>query len=287
MTDTPRLNGVIRAFEEGTTAFATFSPMDIDGAVALAASQYDAIVFDFEHNPPDIQALRNCMQYLLDRRQILEKGTLAPAVTPLVRIPPNGREMNQWMAKQVLDIGAFGIVFPHISTVEEARNAVRACRYSRPKASPRYEPAGQRGDGPGKAVRYWGLTQQEYYARADVWPLDPQGEILVIIMVEQVQAIENLPRILKEVAGIGMVLIGEGDLCQDLGHPRQYDHPDVIEAVSTILGICKQHNVPCGHPHADLDAVEHLVQEGYRFLMPSPVRSFAALEKGLQAAGRA
>jgi len=58
-------------------------------------------------------------------------------VTPLVRIPPNGGEMNQWIAKQVLDIGVFGIIFPHISTVEEARNAVSACRYPRlPNAAP-------------------------------------------------------------------------------------------------------------------------------------------------------
>src|SRR5919109_4712022 len=69
------------------------------------------------------------LQYMLDRREIVSRGTLSPKVTPMVRIPPNGGEMNQWIAKQVLDIGVFGIVFPHVSTVEEARNAVGACRY--------------------------------------------------------------------------------------------------------------------------------------------------------------
>jgi len=57
-------------------------------------------------------------------------------VTPLVRIPPNGGEMNQWIAKQVLDIGVFGIIFPHISTVEEARNAVSACRIAPAQRAP-------------------------------------------------------------------------------------------------------------------------------------------------------
>ena len=112
-------------------------------------------------------------------------------MTPLVRIPPNGGEMNQWIAKQVLDSGVYGIVWPHVSTVEEARNAVAACRYPRPKDAPRYEPAGQRGDAPTAAARYWGLTQQEYYARADVWPLAPDGEILVAIMCEEARAIEE------------------------------------------------------------------------------------------------
>jgi hypothetical protein len=73
-------------------------------------------------------------------------------------------------------------------------------------------------------VRYWGLSQPDYYARADIWPLAPQGEILAIIQCEDVKAIENLPRILQEVKGIGVVLIGEGDLSQELGHPREYEH---------------------------------------------------------------
>ena len=55
-----------------------------------------------------------------------------------------------------------------------------------------------------------------------MWPLVPEGEILVIIMCEDVGAIDNLPRILNEVPGIGVVLIGEGDLSQNLGFPRQY-----------------------------------------------------------------
>ena len=52
------------------------------------------------------------MQYMLDRRQILKSGSLAPAVAPFVRIPPNGAEMSQWMAKQVLDLGVYGVVWP-------------------------------------------------------------------------------------------------------------------------------------------------------------------------------
>ena len=117
-------------------------------------------------------------------------------MTPFVRIPPNGGETSQWVAKQVLDQGVYGIVWPHVSTVEEARNAVTACRYPRPRSAAYFEPAGQRGDAPAAAARYWGLTQQEYYARADVWPLNPQGEILVAIMCEEVRAIKNLPKML-------------------------------------------------------------------------------------------
>ena len=216
---------------------------------------------------------------MLDRRQILERATLAPKVTPMVRIPPNGGEMNQWVAKQVLDIGAFEIIFPHVSSVEEAWNAVGACRYPRLSAAPLPNPLGIRGDAPQRAARYWGLTPQEYYARADVWPLAPQGEILVVIQCEDTRAIDNLPRMLKEVPGIGVVLIGEGDLSQELGHPRDYDHPVVADAIDSILKICKEHNVPCGHPHPDAKNIERLVAGGYRFLMPTAGRSFGVLDR--------
>ena len=286
MAEIPRLNGVIKALEQGKTAFAGFAPVDVETAVAIAGSNMDGVVFEMEHAPMSAPALRDALQFMLDRRQIVDSGTLAPKVAPMVRIPPNGGEMNQWIAKQVLDIGVFGIVFPHVSTVEEARNAVGACRYPRLPDSPIYDPPGIRGDAPARAARYWGLSQPDYYARADVWPLAPQGEILAIIQCEETKAIENLPRILQEVKGIGVVLIGEGDLSQELGHPREYEHPVVAEAINRILKICQDHGVPCGHPHPDAKNIERLIAQGYRFLMPSTPRSFAVLEQGRKLAGR-
>lgn len=286
MPDLPRLNGAIRALEQAKPAFTTFCPPEVGMAQVINGAPYDAVVFEMEHNPYDIQALRDCLQYMLDRRQIRNAGTIAPAVTPIVRIPANGGEMNQFLAKQVLDLGAYGVIWPHVSTVDEARNAVAACRYPRPPSAPYFAPPGQRGDGPKYAPPYWGLTQQEYYTRADVWPLNPKGEILVGIMCEEVRAIRNLPQMLKEVPGIGLVLIGEGDLSQELGFPRQYEHPALLSAIDEILAICKEHNVVCGHPHVDSKNVEPLLAQGFRWLMPGPTYSFAGLEKGLQAAGR-
>jgi 4-hydroxy-2-oxoheptanedioate aldolase len=286
MPPTPRLNTVIRLLENGEIPITLFSPPTIESAVEIATTNYDGVVFEAEHNPYDIRALRDCLQYMLHRKQIVEGASLAPAVTPIIRIPPNGAEMNQFLAKQVLDIGAYGVVWPHISTVEEAYNAVRSCRYPRPKSATAYEPEGIRGDQPVHAARYWGLTPQEYYKKADVWPLAPAGEILVIIMCEDVRAIDNLPAILKEVKGIGVVLIGEGDLSQNLGFPRQYDHPAVVEAMTAIRRICSEHGVACGHPHVDAQNAQRVVDDGYRFLMVAPVRTFAGLDACRKITGR-
>ena len=85
---------------------------------------------------------------------------------------------------------------------------------------------------------------------------------------------------------VGAVLIGEGDLSQELGVPRQYEHPTVVEKMDYIVKTCTKANVPVGHPHVDSKNVERVLQQGYRILMPAPVRSYAALEKGLQLAGR-
>ena len=287
MMDTgSRLNGVIRALEQGQRAFGSFSTPDIDSALAFSVAKYDGIIFEMEHNPWDTKTLRDCLQYMLNRRLIAESGSVAPAVTPLVRIPPNGGEKSQWLAKQALDLGVYGIVWPHISTVDQAYNAVAACRYPRMKDAPRYEPSGVRGDAPVAAARYWGLTQQEYYKKADVWPLNPQGEILVILMIEDTQGIANLNDILKNVPGVGMILIGEGDLSQELGCPREYDNACVLDALKQVVATCKEHKVPVGHPHVDSNNVERILSEGYSFLVAAPVHSYGALDKGRQLAGR-
>ena len=286
MADIPRLNNVIAALEKGQHTFTSFSPPDIGNAIAFATAPYDGVVFEMEHNPWDSLALRDLLQYMLNRGQIAKSGSITPGVNPMVRVPPNGNEMAQWQAKQALDLGCYGIVFPHISSVAEAYNAVAACRYARPKDRPLYEPAGIRGDGPGQAMRYWGLSQQDYYDRADVWPLNPKGEILVTPMIEDTAGMNCLDDMLKNVPGIGCILIGEGDFSQELGHPRQYDHPVVVEAMTQVVATCKENNVPVGHPHVSAANVDWVIEQGYRFLMVSPERTYNGLNKGRDLTGR-
>jgi 4-hydroxy-2-oxoheptanedioate aldolase len=253
MADLPRLNGIIGALESGRHAFSLFAPAEPETAIELQGSDYDGVVFEGEHRPWDPRHLRDTLQYLLNRGQIAKSGSVAPKVTPTARIPASGVEMNQFLAKQALDIGCYGVMWPHISTVEEAYNAVAACRYQRMKGKPLYEPAGIRGDGPVAAARYWGVSQQEYYSRADVWPLAPEGEILVVIQIEDTRGIENLD--------------------------------DMLDAMAKIVDICKRHNVVVGHPHVTPANAERVVEEGYRYLMCAAPRSFAHLEKARAAAG--
>lgn len=276
-----RLNGIIRALESAPgIAFTSFMQAEIENAVNFAQSSNDGLVFEMEHNPWDIQALRVAMQFLLLREQIFKAGSVANPMTPLVRIPANGSEMNQWFAKQALDLGAYGIIWPRISNSEEAYNAVAACRYPRLPSRQPVEPAGLRGDAPMAAARYWGVSQQEYYKRADVWPLVPDGEILVGLMIEDTQGVNNIEKILKEVPGIGLILLGEGDLTQELGCPRDYDNPELLRMMAHVLEVGKAHGVAVGHPHMTKQNAQQIIDQGYRFLMSYPRRDFSALETG-------
>jgi hypothetical protein len=152
--------------------------------------------------------LRISLQVLLNRKRIAEKGNLLPDVVPMVRIPPNARERNQWVIKQALDTGVYGLVLPHLSTVEDAQAAVAAARYPQVPGVQDFARAGERGWGNRIASRYWGLSPQEYYDAADLWPLDPAGNILLMGIIEEAEGVQNIRDILRQVRGIGTIWAG-------------------------------------------------------------------------------
>ncbi len=281
-----RLNKVIELIEAGKPAFGPFVPAgSIPDATWIASSNYDFVVYELEHNAFNLSELRLSLQFMLDRRQILESGSLAPQVTPLVRIPVNGREQSQWIVKQVLDIGVYGIVFPMINTPEDAVAALQAARYIQAADAPDQEPVGRRGHAPGNVLRYWGLDQPEYFDRADVWPLDPDGEILPILQCETIEGVNNLPAILDAVPSPGLILISESDLSVSLGQKGR-PGPLVDEAVQRAREVCQERGVPYGSPQVDMANVEQRINDGFSFLMPGAARVSEALNRGRELAGR-
>src|SRR2546428_9533617 len=109
-----------------------------------------------EHEGFSFTTLRTSLQVLLNRKRIAEKGNLQPDVVPMVRIPPNARERNQWVIKQALDTGVYGLVLPHLSTVEDAQAAVAAARYPQVPGVRDFAPAGGRGLGERTAAPNYG-----------------------------------------------------------------------------------------------------------------------------------
>ena len=284
-----RLNKVIELLEQGKTVFgALVRNGNLDDVLELGDSDYDFCYIEMEHDGFSFIDLRNSLQHFMSRKRVHEKGSLQPDVVPVVRIPPNSRESryNQWIIKQSLDAGVYGLVLPHLSTPDDAQAAVIASRYPQLPGAPDLEPEGQRGWGsPRLASRYWGLSNQEYYDVADVWPVDPDGELILMGIVESPEGIRNLPDILREVKGIGAIWIGHGDLSVSLGARGNTDAPVVQEAMQGILKTCNEFRVPCGVV-ARPDNVERRVEQGFRIIIASPVRVTDSLKLGKKAAGR-
>jgi 4-hydroxy-2-oxoheptanedioate aldolase len=280
-----RMNKVISRLENGEVAYGPFlNAGSIPDAVWASQSGYDAVVFEMEHNSFNLHDLRLSLQFMLDRKQILESGSLAPAVAPFARIPVNGRERNQWIVKQVLDIGVMGIIFPMINTPDDAVAAIQACRYPHPGDENDPGPTGMRGHAPNNAVRYWGLTQPEYFEKADVWPLDPQGEILPLLQCETIESVNNLESILDAVPNPGLILISESDLSVSLGHKGQ-ETPEVREAVQRAAEICRSRGVHYGSPQVNASNIEQRIADGFTYLMPPLPRSDEVMKRGREISG--
>jgi 4-hydroxy-2-oxoheptanedioate aldolase len=288
--DGARLNRTIETLEAGESVFGIFTGnFSLANARGVARSGLDFIIIDMEHTPVDVGLLQTFLLGMTDKTRMLEKGNAQMDVTPLVRIPMNGRENSQWMVKQVLDMGVFGIMFPYVETRQDAELAIRSMRYPQRRGDSAMEPAGLRGASPGIASWYWGT--RDYMERADVWPLDPQGELLAVIQIESRMAVENIEEI-ASVPGIGAIFIGPSDLSISYGVPNQIDHPEVDAAMKKVLSVCKSRGIPCGLT-TNQDTVADYLKEGYSFVTVGywddagiSTRPGTALERARQASGR-
>jgi 4-hydroxy-2-oxoheptanedioate aldolase len=257
-----RWSPMAELLDRGQVVFGTFvGNTSADGGAEALRSEADWLLYDMEHSPFDVAALRIFMQFLLDPADIARNGSPARHKPLLVRIPANGREMNQWMVKNLLDQGVRGIVAPHIETAEQALNLVRAMRYPRKPGSPNVEPEGQRGSGAGNAARYWGVSGQEYRARAGLWPLDPEGEMFNVMLIENGRGVENA-RAIAKVPGLGILSAAPGDL----GSFYEGDREAVEAAIQQVLAAGKEANVPCAITAGPND-VERRIKEGFRVII--------------------
>ena len=261
--DSVRLNRTVATLEADQPVFGIFTgDFSLANARALARSDLDFIFIDMEHTAFNVETLQTFLIGMTDKAALLANGHGQMAVTPLVRIPMNGRESLQWQVKQVLDAGAFGIVFPYVETKAEAENAVRAMRYPQRRGDPAMAPAGLRGSSPAIASWFWGVP--DYSERADVWPLDPRGELLAVIQIESRKAVENIEEI-ASVPGISAIFIGPSDLSISYGAPNQRDDAEVNAAIAKVLAVCKARNIPCGLTTSQ-ETVEDYLEQGYRFV---------------------
>ena len=252
MAEKMRYNKIIDLLEHDKPVFSTGTVPNgsLDDLTYIADADYDGVIIEMEHEGFSFATLRTSLQVLLNRKRIVEKGNLQPDVAPMVRIPPNARERNQWVIKQALDTGVYGLVLPHLSTVEDAQAAVAAARYPQVPGVQDFAPAGERGWGNRIASRYWGLTPQEYYDAADLWPLDPEGNILLMGHHRRSRRGAEHTRHFASGEGHRRHLGRPGDMSVSMGLRGQASQPDVQENLLRVLAACKEFGVPlCDGSH--------------------------------------
>ncbi len=241
-----RLNRVIAQAEQGKVAFVNT----------------DWAWIEMEQNPYIFPELEKRLA------ELKGKGPGAPALTPVMRIPMDADEPFRWVTKQVLNVGVFNIVFPQVESKAQALAAVRSMRYPPQRGGKYPEPAGLRSFGPGRAARYWGVPQPEYVRKADVWPLNPEGELLAIMMIETKAGVDHIRDILS-VPGVGAVLLGPYDLGMSLGvgAPTPAIPPETEQAIQKVRSACQAFpKVICGIAGVAVADRDRRVQEGFRMI---------------------
>ena len=177
----------------------------------LAATKADYITYEMEHGPLDFKELREFMRGLSDAGPT-RTGHKTPAV--IVTLPISGTtdalRANAWMIQQTLATGVHGILLCNAESPEAARLMIEAARYP---FAPRVDglAQGTRGNGSqAYASRMWGVTAEEYMRIADPWPLNPDGELLFGLKIENPRADANVESSVR-VPGIAFAEWGPGD----------------------------------------------------------------------------
>jgi 4-hydroxy-2-oxoheptanedioate aldolase len=270
------LNPVVEALSQGRHVFGvSTSDLSIENAVALAGNpNLDYVYLDMEHNPLRFQEMKHFLAFITagDKAGLIKRGNgqVRPAV--FARFPPYGREQTLWIVKHALDVGLNGILINNIETREQAENIVRTMRPSQRRDSKIPNPPGVRGT---VVCGFWAAPGDECRSRADLWPLNPEGDLIFWPMIETMEGVRNADAI-AQVPGVGGFYLGaSGDLSADLGVSNT--HPDVDAAMAKILAVCQARKIPCGGTVNVANAAKFMAQ-GYRII------NFGSAGGGLSAA---
>ena len=231
-----RVDRIEEKWKNGKIAYGTHTVLG--GAVTAeiyGTVGYDALWIDAEHG-------------CIDKKDILSTimGAAGTEMATFVRVAWN----DMVLAKPILEMGCDGIIFPMVTTAEEARAAVAACTYP---------PEGIRGFGPYRSLQYGKIPAQEYVEKYSkkVWK---------IVQIEHMKAVENLSEIAK-VDGIDLFVIGPCDLSASMGLLPQIKHPEVKKVMDHIASVLKAAGRPFGVSIAyDEETVCEWIDRGASFI---------------------
>ncbi len=258
------LNPAIEKLASGKPIYGLLTQdLSRENARTVGRRDTDFVFIDMEHSPLNLDALANFVVAMSDKAYTVKNGA-QPRSALLVRMPPYASENAAWVVKQALDIGVMGFVFNTVETKEQAEAAVKSMRYPPWKAFPNTHrgPVGMRGWSPGGAVWAWGIETEEYRRRADVWPLNPEGDLMAIMIVETAEGVKNVVAIAQVPGVTALSAAAGGDLSSSFGVPA--NAPEVEAARQSILRACLRHNVACWISPTNRADLDRRMKEGWR-----------------------
>lgn len=212
-------------------------------AEVIASAGFDWAVIDMEHSPATYQDVLGQMQAFAGH------GT-----TAIVRA-----EWNDPVAvKRLLDLGAPGLVFPMIQSVEEAKKAV---------ASTRYPPRGMRG--------FSGSTRGTKFGRITDYTARIEDETTVILQLETAHAI-SLAVDIGTLDGVSGIFFGPADIAADIGLVGQPLHPNVWDLIRPAADQLIALGVPVGTLVNDPEFAAKLLNDGFTFVAAATDTSLLA-----------
>ncbi|MCL7416482.1 MAG: aldolase/citrate lyase family protein [Halalkalicoccus sp.] len=247
--DRVRRNSLRATVEDGGVALGVLDDLYSPEMVEIYGELgFDFVWHDLEHagpSPRDADALAG----------LLRAAELA-GTELLVRVPAP----DPATIRKALDTGVRNLFVSHVESAEEVRRAVEAARFS-------YDGApGKRGFANPRASR-WGRTE-DYVASED-------RETMIGITVEEPAAVEEIEAILA-VPELGFVFLGPLDLAVATGHPGEIDHPEVEEAVETVVSAAREADVAIGGLGFGEEDVAEKIDDGYQILHTGSTTAAAA-----------
>ncbi len=232
-------NSLKEAIHSGRLIVGTFAALPAPEAVEIIGQTgFDFVVIDDEHgwmNPETQSSL------VLAARSV--------GIGAIVRL----RENSPTLAGRALDMGAHGILVPHVDSADEAKRAVHAAKFF---------PDGERG------ISY--RTRSAGYCVPDhmAYTAAANAATCVGVLIESKHAVEHLDDILR-VPGLDFVLIGHKDLSQSLGYPSQTQRPEVMEHITTILSKTRAAGLTLAVGVSQAEQAKPFVELGARMVLVS------------------
>ena len=196
---------------------------------------FDFLYIEYEHGFFDLTTLADTVLCARDNN------------LPVIAKTP---QLERAEVAKLVECGIVGIQLPRTETrveVETLRSYLK------------FPPSGTRAIAPG-------YGNSGYLQPVDwkSWMAEQDEETTLVVHIETRRAYKNAEEIIST-PGVDMVYVGPGDFSIEMGHPGDYDHPEVAGPMGEILEICKKYGVPFGTTASDTEAARQWVASGAQF----------------------